>query len=137
MVMRRYENLFKKTKLIEPPADLFDKIIAAIKREKELQRTKKILISSFSLLIASFVAMPFSFNFFIEQLRNSGVIYFISIVLSDFKVFLSFWQDFTLAILESLPIFPLLVFMGNLFFLTFTLWLLYLRKEVVSYLIRK
>lgn len=137
MVVRRYENLFKKTKLIEPPADLFDKIVAAIKREKELQRTKKILIGYFSLLIASFIAMPFSFNFFIEQLRSSGIIYFISILLSDFKVFLLFWQEFTLAILESLPIFPFLILIGNLFFLTFTLWLLFLRKKLFSYLIRK
>ena len=138
MVMRKYEKLFGKLKPIEPPANLFNRIILAIKREKEWQKKKRLLFAFFSLLIISFVTMPFSWTVLVEEVRSSGILYFISTAVSDFGLFLLLWQDFALAILESLPIGAILVFTANMALLLFTIFLfLHTKRLLIAYLIHK
>lgn len=131
-----YEKLFSYLEPAEPSAGLFDRIILAIKREQELQRTKRLLFGFLSLLIISFVAAPFSWTLLIEQVENSGILYFVSAALSDSGVFLVLWQDFGLAILESLPIMGIAVFLVNMALILFTVRLfLYRKRLLLAYLI--
>lgn len=136
MVIKKYKKLFDDLKPIEPPVGLFERIILAIKREQELQKTKRLLFGLLFLLIISFVAMPFSCLLLVEQIKNSGILYFISTAISDFSVFLAFWQDFCLAILESLPIVAVGVFTINIALFLFTLRLfIYKKRLLLAYLI--
>ncbi len=131
-----YEKLFSHLEPAEPPAGLFDRIILAIKREQELQQTKRLLFSFLSLLIISFIAASFSWTLLVEQVESSGILYFVSTAISDFGVFLALWQDFGLAILESLPIMGIAVFMVNIALILFTVRLfLYRKRLLLAYLI--
>lgn len=129
MVIKRYEKLFERLEPPQPPVDLFDRIICAIEQEREFQKKKRLFFCFFSLLIISFISMPFSLKLFFEEIKSSGIHYFIFTALSDFNVFLLLWKEFSLAILESLPIVPIVVFTLNIAFLLFTFRLFFHRKR--------
>jgi len=125
----------KQIKQIEPPAGLFERIILAIKREQELRKTKRLLFSFAGLLVVSLAAVPFSLALLVSRAESSGIIYFISTALSDLGIFLTIWQNFSLAILESLPITALLAFAISLGISVFTLRLfLYKKGLLLKYL---
>jgi len=126
-----YKKLFTHLESPEPPAGLFDKIILAIKQEQELRQTKRLLFSFLFLLVASFIAMPFSWTILVNQMESSGISYFISTAVNDFGIFLSIWQDFSLAILESLPIMGILAFAVSLGMFVFTLRLFLYKKRLL------
>jgi len=109
-IRKDYEKLFSHFKTKEPSVGLFDRIILAIKREQELRHTKRLLFVFLFLLVASFIATPLSWTILVSQAENPGILYFISTAVSDFRTFVALWQDFGLAILESLPITSLIIF---------------------------
>lgn len=130
--MENREN--KNFETIEPPAGLFDRIILAIKKEQELKKARKILITFLLLLIVSSVAVPFSWKILVNQIESSGISYFVSVALSDFHTFFIFWKDFSLAILESLPITGIIIFALSLGIFLFTLRLfLYKKRTLIRY----
>jgi len=131
-----FKKLFSYLKPAEPPAGLFDRIILAIKREQELRQTKRLLFGFLFLLVISLITTPFSWSILINQIESSGISYFISTALSDFGVFLIFWKDFSLAILELLPLTGMMIFAASLGMSIFTLRLfLYRRRLLLTYLI--
>ena len=131
-VMRKdYEKLFSRLKPAEPTVGLFDRIILAIKREQELQHTKRLLFGFLFLLVASFIATPLSWSILISQIESSGISYFISTALSNFDVFFVLWKDFGLAILESLPLTGMVIFAISLGISIFTLRLFLYRKRLL------
>jgi len=130
------EKIFWDFKLIEPPAGLFDKIILAIKREQELRQTKRLLFGFLFLLVISFIAAPLSWTMLLNQIKSSGISYLVSTAVSDFRTFLTIWQDFSLAILESLPITEIITFSISFGICLFTLRLfLYRKKLLFQYLV--
>ncbi|MDP3990964.1 MAG: hypothetical protein Q8P63_01575 [Candidatus Nealsonbacteria bacterium] len=132
-----FEKLFSHLEPPEPPAGLFDRIILAIKQEQELRKTKRLLFGFFSLLIVSSIVAPFSWVLLMEQVESSGILYFVSTAVSNFNVFLTLWQDFGLAILESMPIMGIAVFTVNMALLLFTVRLfLYKRRLLFGYLMQ-
>ena len=129
------EKLFSYFDSPEPAAGLFERIISAIKREQELRRTKRLLFGFLFLLIASFIATPLSWTILVSQMENSGILYFVSAAVSDFGTFLTLWQDFGLAILESLPILSIAAFAISVGLALFTFRLfLYRKKLLLNYL---
>ena len=116
----------------EAPAGLFDRIILAIKREQELHNTKQLTFRFLALLTISLTAAPFSWTFFSQEISQSGTLYFISTALGDFQTFLVFWQDFGLAIIESLPIAGLIVLIFNITLAVFTIRL-FLHKKMALF----
>ncbi len=128
-----YEKLFTHLGPVEPPAGLFDRIILAIKREQELQKTKRLLFGFLLLLIVSSIATPLSWTLLVNQIGNSGISYFISTALSDFGTFLFLWKDFSLAILESLPVTGMIAFAVCFGMSVFTLRLFLYNKRSLIY----
>ncbi len=114
-----------------PRADLFDRIISAIKQEQELQNTRKLFFIFFALLIISFSAMPFSWTVLAKQVESSGFLYFLSSAISDFANIINFWQDFASAMLESLPITGITLFATNIVLALFTLRLFLHKKQLL------
>jgi len=130
-----YKKFLGNLKPIEPPIGLFDKIILAIKKEQEIGQTRKLIFSFLSLLLISLISTPVSAVTFINQIKNSGISYFIFAAASDLKTFFVLWQDFGLAILESFPIFGLMVFLLSLAISVFTIRLfLYKKRLLLGYL---
>ena len=116
-----FETLFSHLEPVDPPAGLFDRIVSAIQREQELQRKRRLSLAVISLLVFSFGAAPFSWIFLDGQLASSGFLYFLQVGFSDFTVLSSVWSDFSLALIESLPILAVLVFLVNALLVVFTL----------------
>lgn len=130
--MRRdYEKLFTNLDPKEPSAGLFDRIILAIKREQELSQGKRLLFGFLFLLLVSLVTTPFSGALLINQIKNSGISYFISTAISDLGAFSMFWEDFGLAVLESLPIGGLIAFFLSIAVSVFTFRLFLYRKKLL------
>jgi hypothetical protein len=115
----------------KPPSGLFDRIILAIKKEQELRKTKKLLFGFLFLLIVSTVATPVSWIVLRNQIESSGLRYFILAAFSNFGTFLSLWQDFSLAILESLPFVAMTIFAISLGVSVFTFRLFFYKKRLL------
>ena len=132
-----YEKLFTHLKPPESPTGLFGRIMLAISREQELQNTRKLAFVFLALLVISLIAAPFSWIFFSGQMTESGILQFMSIAISDLGIFFAFWQDFSLAIVESLPVMGITVFVANMILVVFTLRLfLYKKKLLIGYLLQ-
>ncbi len=133
-----YEKLFSHLKAMEPPIGFFNKVLLAIRREQEQKQTRKILFAFLFLLIVSLIITPLSLTVFIHQIEDSGIVYFISAAVDDLAVFIALWQDFSLAILESLPIMGLLIFTFSLGVSLFTLRLFFCKKKIlINYLFNR
>lgn len=133
---KHYEKLFTHLEPAEPSVGLFDRIVLAIKQEQKLQHTKRLLFGFLFLLVVSIVATPFSWTLLVSQVENSGILYFISTAVNDFNTFFTLWQDFSLAILESLPITGIVAFTLSIGMVLFTLRLfLYRKRLLLRYLI--
>jgi len=126
-----FEKPFSYLEPAEPPAGLFDRIILAIKQEQELQQTRRLVFGFAGLLVISFIAIPFSWTMLLNQIESSGISYFVSTAASDFATFLVLWQDFSLAILESLPLTGMIVFAISAGMALFTLRLFLYRKRLL------
>ncbi len=132
-----YEKLFTHLEPPEPSAGLFDRIVFAIKKEQELRHTKKLLFGFLFLLLLSLVATPFSGVMLINQIGSSGISYFISTAINDLGTFFALWQDFGLAILESLPVGGVITFLLSFAISVFTLRLFLRRRRLLfGYLIQ-
>ena len=133
---KNYKPFFSYLEPPEPPAGLFDLIILAIRREQELRNTKKLAFGFLILLVVSFTAAPFSWTLFVGQIQDSGMLQFIGVALNDLGAFFASWQDFSLAIAESLPIMGIAIFTVNMILAVFTLRLfLYKKRLLVGYLL--
>lgn len=131
-----YEKLFTHLTPPEPPAGLFDRIILAIKREQELRNTKRLVFGFLALLVVSLTTVPFSWGLVAGQMQDSGVIQFVQVALRDIGTFLASWQEFSLAIAESLPVMGIAIFTINMILAVFTIRLfLYKKRLLVGYLL--
>jgi hypothetical protein len=123
------KNLFGQ--LLEPPSGLFERIILAIKKEQELKKTKRLVFGFLFLFFISLIATPFSYRMLISQAKNSGTFYFILTAVSDFEMFFAFWKDFSLAILEVLPVTEIIFFSISLEVSIFALRLFLKNKNLI------
>lgn len=131
-----YEKLFTHLTPPEPPTGLFDRIILAIRREQELRNTKRLVFGFLALLLVALITVPFSWILVTGQMQDSGVIQFIQVALSDIGTFFASWQEFSLAIAESLPIMSIAIFTINMILAVFTIRLfLYKKRLLVGYLL--
>jgi len=131
-----YEKLFTHLEPPEPPAGLFERIILAIKREQELRNTKRLAFGFLALLLVSLATMPFSWTLVVGQIQDSGMLQFVGVALNDLSAFFVSWQDFSLAIAESLPVMGIAIFTINMILAVFTLRLfLYKKRLLVGYLL--
>src|SRR3990167_11311582 len=126
-----YEKLFTHLTPQEPPAGLFERIILAIKRERELRNTKRLAFGFLALLAVSLITAPFSWTLFSGQMAESGVLQFISVTTSDLGTFLSLWPDSVMAVAESLPVMGITVLIINMILAVFTLRLFLYKKRLV------
>jgi len=119
-----FQQLFSYLKEQSPKQELLSKVLVAIRKQEIRQRNQKMIGFLLLSLVTAFT-IPFTSQILLNQINNSGIAYFLGSIVNDFHSFLSFWQEFILAILESLPITGFLVFAVSLeaFIVTFRLFL--------------
>ncbi|MGC8651412.1 MAG: hypothetical protein ACP5RX_02260 [Minisyncoccia bacterium] len=102
----QFFNLFEEK---TPRPELFSKVLFAIKQEELRQRQKK-MIASLALFIGAVISLPFTFQLLFNKIIDSGILYLLQSLTSDFHIVMSIWKEFILAILEVVPFTSLLIF---------------------------
>jgi len=98
---------------MEPPIGLYEKIIKCIHREQRNLVLRRIALFSTTLIASMFGFFPAS-NMLLTDLNQSGFLHFLSLTFSDFSTVTTYWQSFTMILLESLPALSLAFFLAVL-----------------------
>jgi len=115
-----YEKLFTHLEPPEPPAGLFAKIMARIHEEERLLSKRRLFLFSTTVLISAGALIPVV-NAFQTEFAQSGLFQFLSLLFSDVGSVAANWQDFGLAILESLPAMNMMALLITMFVLLWSL----------------
>lgn len=100
-------SLLKPSK---PSEELFDKIIMRIQKEKLISAKRRIALFSLG-IAASLAALIPIFEMLKTNLSQSGFLQYFSLIFSNPGTVLKYWGDFTLSILESVPMLSLAAFL--------------------------
>lgn len=109
-----YEKLFTPFKSPEPPEGLFEQIMRRVHKEERLLAVKRMIVFSLGLIgsaIAFFPALQTMRGVFAE----SGFMEFFSLLFSDAGLVMTYWQNFIMTLLESLPVISLSIFLAVIF----------------------
>ena len=107
-----YQQIFSKLSPPEPSGDLLAKIIARIGEERKAARIKWRLVLFSAVTVCSAVAFVPLFQMLRTGFIESGFLQFFSLLFSDFEIVAAYWQNFSLSLLETLPVFSLMVFLA-------------------------
>lgn len=94
----------------EVPAGLLDKILARIQKEKRFSAIRQTIIFTCTLMASLLACFP-AFKLLYAEANQSGFLNFLSLIFSDFSLIMPYWQNFGLALLESLPSISLAAFL--------------------------
>lgn len=113
--MDKYEELLAELLSPEPalPSGLLPNITAAIARRRRIYARMK-LLGFLTLSLASFFGLFFGLKEAMAQMSQNGTLEILSLFFSDSMVILAHWQDFSLSVLESLPIWPIILTLGGI-----------------------
>ena len=114
-------------KSVNPPKGLLENIIKRIHYEERVLVLRRVVLFSTTLL-ASLVAFIPTFRLLVSDFSQSGFLRFFSLMFSDFSTVTTYWQSFTMVLLETLPFASLALFLAVL--LTFLQSIKSLTKNV-------
>ncbi|HBH46479.1 MAG: hypothetical protein A2445_03975 [Candidatus Jacksonbacteria bacterium RIFOXYC2_FULL_44_29] len=107
-----YEQLFTHLTPPEPPAGLLGKVMNRIYQAKRLQNIKRRVFVFSMITLGSVLAFISSAKMLHSGLTQSGFTQFFSLLFSDFQIVITNWQNYSLSLLETLPIMSLILFVG-------------------------
>lgn len=96
--------------------ELLERILQRISYEKQRKMKRRFFFSMAGVILSIIVFIliwPFVYNDFV----SSGFAYFLFVIFSHPALMINYLKDFALALLESLPIFGLLLLLSNLIIL--------------------
>jgi ABC-type nitrate/sulfonate/bicarbonate transport system permease component len=106
---------------LTPPQDLYARIIDRVTYEQEIRSAKRRLYAygaSLAVLMVSFV--PF-FESLYDQVQSSGLPQFLGLLSTDFSTVTSHAGDYTMSLLEAVPVLMVSVVAAILIGITFAL----------------
>lgn len=134
-----YEKLFTHLKPLEPPEGLFEKITHHIREEQRLLTMKRRLVIFSIGIMGSLAAFIPVFKVVQTGFAESGFMQFFSLLFSDFGIVVSYWQNFAMSLLETLPITSLmmllatvLVFLESLKLLIKDIKIIFTSKQLIN-----
>lgn len=128
--MSNFQKIYESIEKKEPDSDLLANIMLKISREQRLGLYRKMAAHA-SVSALSLGLLLSSFYYIYTNLAQSAFFDLLSLFFSDFGIVLSFWQDYLLSVLESLPLMSLMIFFAS------TLLLLEMARRLVDDLIIK
>jgi len=111
----------------EPKSGLESKILTIIKN-KEKRQNQRVFIYSILASISSFSLAVFGLINIVRNYFESGLSEYLSLIFSDGVSLLSYWQAYTLSVVESLPIFYITVVIASVWI--FTLFIKKILKSI-------
>lgn len=107
--------------------NLLAKIMVRIQQEKKIRQLRRqLIIFSFATASSAFALAP-AFNTLRLELAQSGIASYFSLLFSDFTTVITFWSEFSLSILEILPVMAVIIFLSAI--LAFLVSLKFLVKD--------
>ncbi len=101
--MKSYRNLFNALGDKAPNVHLQVSIMKQVKQE-ENRKIKNRFVFSVTLALASLGGIIESVLHLIQSSNQSGFFQYVSLIFSDSSVFFSYWKEFGLSLVESLPL---------------------------------
>ena len=90
--------------ILTPPEGLYSRIINRINYEQKLlQLKRRLFLSAFFLIGASFTSIPL-YRDFALQIKQGEFIQFFTLLFTDYKIISSYLSDYLLSLVESLPV---------------------------------
>ena len=114
-MVKDYEQLFNQIEALEPPQALLGKIMLRLEQEKKLVIIKRRVAFFSAGLIFSVLALIPAFKMVWDGVASSGFTQFLSLLFTDSGVVMAYWQSFGLTLLESLPVFSIIIFLVIIF----------------------
>lgn len=115
-----YSKILKRLPRNQPSRELLQTINLRIGLERERLVRRKLAFDSLALIFSS-AASFYAFNYFSAELAKSAFPQYFSLLLSDWSLIAQYWQDFSFALVESLPalgvaalLFAVLILFGSL-----------------------
>lgn len=106
-----YEKLFTHLVLTEPPEDLLNKIMKRIRQEQRPRALKWRFGFFVAMLFGSVIAAIPTFQSAQSALIASGFARFLSLLFSDTGAVMMYWDSFMVAIIESIPVISITIFL--------------------------
>ena len=123
---------------IEPPLGLLEKILKRIHKEERFLVLRRTIIFSITLVLSLLGIVP-SFGMLLSDFTKSGFFNFFFLMFSDFPTIATYWQSFTMILLETLPAVSLalflvvfIVFLESLKYFIKNIKIIYGRKQIFS-----
>jgi ABC-type spermidine/putrescine transport system permease subunit I len=98
---------------IEPPIGLFEKILKRIHREERFLVLRHAAIFS-AMLVGSLAAFIPVVRMLLSDAKQSGFLRFFSLIFSDFSTVTTYWQSFSMALLQTLPVISIVALLAVL-----------------------
>ena len=100
----------------EPSRGFLDAIMLHITDEEAHRFHRRIALFAGLVMIAAFSFVP-AWHEFQNELSSSGFSTFLSLLTSDTASLLTYWKEFSISLLEAIPVFGLTAVLGTLFIL--------------------
>ena len=97
-----YEKLIRRLCTPSPPAHLLGAVLLRIRYEQRRLRARNVFLFSFATGVSLLALIP-TLPIAIADFSQSGLGKIFSLLVSEPGTVVTFWQDFSLSILESLP----------------------------------
>jgi len=107
-----YEKLFSFLSPPEPSPDLLEKVLGRLKEKRRAAILKKIFWHSLGVTVSG-IALIVTFQMAKADFANSGFWQFFSLIFTDSKILVSYWQNYILSLLETLPAINLILLLGS------------------------
>lgn len=111
---KNVDKLFSKLEAFEPNSALYSKILENIENKQRSFARRRFFVFLFLFLGSSIAIIPIS-NMLYTDFAQSGFIQFFSLIFSDSKLIVSYWHNFALILMESLPVVSSIIFFAVLF----------------------
>jgi len=97
----------------EPPAYLLGKILKRIHKEERLLVLRRVVLFSITFMCSVVAFFPV-LNMLLSDFKQTGFLNFLSLGFSDFSVVATYWQSFTMVLLQTLPALSIALFLAIL-----------------------
>ena len=113
-------QIFKSVKEIQPSEGLESLILSKISEARNKQIKRKLWLASFG-LAGSFAFAMYAFLVFGSAILKSEFWSIINLVFSDMLIVAQNWKEFTFSLLETLPVFGIIVIIVPIFIFLWSL----------------
>jgi hypothetical protein len=110
-VEKEYSKLFKKLPPALPPKGFLALVLARIVKEEQRVARQRLWFSAPMAFVSGF-AVVFTFQYLAQDITQSGIAGYFSMLFSDGGTVLSYWREFSLSLAEQVPILSLTLFLG-------------------------